>query len=57
MLCLPGGGRSWCGKAAEEVKALGRRSLVQTCDVTDEASIEKLLAAALAEFGSVGDFW
>jgi len=35
------------------VKALGRRSLVQTCDVTDEASIEKLLAAVLAEFGSV----
>src|SRR5258708_32732098 len=40
-------------KAAEEVKALGRRSLVQTCDVTDEASIEKLLAAVLSGFGSV----
>jgi len=40
-------------KAAEEIKALGRRSLVQVCDVTDEASIEKLLAAVLAEFGSV----
>jgi len=40
-------------KAAEDVKALGRRSLAQTCDVTDEASIEKLLAAVLAEFGSV----
>jgi NAD(P)-dependent dehydrogenase (short-subunit alcohol dehydrogenase family) len=40
-------------KAAEEIKALGRRSLAQVCDVTDEASIEKLLAAVLAEFGSV----
>src|SRR3979411_544336 len=40
-------------KAAEDVKALGRRSLAQICDVTDEASIEKLLAAVLAEFGSV----
>ena len=40
-------------KAAEDVKALGRRSLAQTCDVTDEASIEKLLAAVLKEFGSV----
>jgi NAD(P)-dependent dehydrogenase (short-subunit alcohol dehydrogenase family) len=39
-------------KAAEEIKALGRRSLAQVCDVTDEASIEKLLAAVLAEFGS-----
>jgi len=40
-------------KAAEEVKALGRRSLAQTCDVTDERSIEKLLKAVVAEFGSV----
>src|ERR1700726_4548195 len=40
-------------KAAEEVKALGRRSLAQGCDVTNEASIEQLLAAVLAEFGSV----
>jgi NAD(P)-dependent dehydrogenase (short-subunit alcohol dehydrogenase family) len=40
-------------KAAEEIKALGKRSLAQVCDVTDEASIEKLLAAVLAEFGSV----
>jgi NAD(P)-dependent dehydrogenase (short-subunit alcohol dehydrogenase family) len=40
-------------KAAEEIKALGRRSLAQVCDVTDEASIEKLLAAVLAEFGSM----
>ncbi len=40
-------------KAAEEISALGRRSLAHTCDVTDEASIEKLLAAVLKEFGSV----
>jgi NAD(P)-dependent dehydrogenase (short-subunit alcohol dehydrogenase family) len=40
-------------KAAEEVRALGRRSLAQTCDVTDQGSVEKLLAAVLAEFESV----
>ncbi len=40
-------------KAAEDIKALGRKSLAQTCDVTDEASIERLLAAVLKEFGSV----
>src|ERR1700682_1917710 len=40
-------------KAAEEVKALGRRSLVQSCDVTNEGSIKELLKAVLAEFGSV----
>jgi NAD(P)-dependent dehydrogenase (short-subunit alcohol dehydrogenase family) len=35
-------------KAAEEISALGRRSLV-----TDEASIEQLLKSVLAQFGSV----
>lgn len=39
--------------AAAEVAALGRRSLAQTCDITDNASIERLLQAACAEFGSV----
>jgi NAD(P)-dependent dehydrogenase (short-subunit alcohol dehydrogenase family) len=39
--------------AAAEVAALGRRSLVQTCDVTDNASIERLLEAVCKEFGSV----
>ena len=40
-------------KAAEEVKTLGRCSMAQTCDVTNERSIEKLLKAVVAEFGSV----
>jgi NAD(P)-dependent dehydrogenase (short-subunit alcohol dehydrogenase family) len=40
-------------RAAAEVTALGRRSLSQTCDVTDEKSLGQLLAAARAEFGSV----
>jgi NAD(P)-dependent dehydrogenase (short-subunit alcohol dehydrogenase family) len=40
-------------KAADEMVALGRRSLVQTCDVTDNASIERLLQSACKEFGSV----
>ena len=38
---------------AAEVVALGKRSLTQTCDVTENASIEKLLASVCAEFGSV----
>src|SRR3981081_511653 len=39
--------------AAAEVAALGRRSLVATCDVTDNGSIERLLQSASSEFGSV----
>lgn len=39
--------------AVSEVKALGRRSLDQPCDVTDEASLAHLLQSVCAEFGSV----
>jgi NAD(P)-dependent dehydrogenase (short-subunit alcohol dehydrogenase family) len=39
--------------AASEVEALGRRSLVHACDVTDGSSITRLLEAADAEFGGV----
>ena len=39
--------------AASEVKALGRRSLAQTCDVTDTASLDQLLQAVTGEFGNV----
>src|SRR5271169_6888099 len=39
--------------AAAEVVALGRRSLAQTCDVTENASIERLLQSACNEFGTV----
>src|SRR6267378_1746967 len=39
--------------AAAQVVALGKRSLSQTCDVTDNASIERLLQATCTEFGSV----
>lgn len=39
--------------AVTEVKALGRRSLNQPCDVTDEASLAQLLQSVCAEFGSV----
>jgi NAD(P)-dependent dehydrogenase (short-subunit alcohol dehydrogenase family) len=39
--------------AAAEVVALGRRSLTQTCDVTDNASIEQLLHSVCKEFGTV----
>lgn len=40
-------------KVAAEIVALGRRSLAQACDVTDYASIERLLQSARKEFGSV----
>jgi NAD(P)-dependent dehydrogenase (short-subunit alcohol dehydrogenase family) len=40
-------------KVAAEIVALGRRSLAQACDVTDNASIERLLQSARKEFGSV----
>ena len=33
--------------------ALGRRSLAQTCDVTDNSSLDRLLQSVSAEFGSV----
>src|SRR4029077_16683648 len=39
--------------AAAEVRSLGRRTLAQTCDVTDNASIERLLQSVCAEFASV----
>ncbi len=38
---------------AKEIEVLGRRSLRQTCDVTDRASLENLLSAVLGEFGRV----
>jgi NAD(P)-dependent dehydrogenase (short-subunit alcohol dehydrogenase family) len=40
-------------KVAAEIVALGRRSLAQSCDVTDTSSIELLLQSASKEFGSV----
>jgi NAD(P)-dependent dehydrogenase (short-subunit alcohol dehydrogenase family) len=39
--------------AAAEVVALGRRSFVQTCDVTDNTSLERLLKSVCGEFGGV----
>jgi NAD(P)-dependent dehydrogenase (short-subunit alcohol dehydrogenase family) len=39
--------------AAAEVVALGRRSLAQTCDVTENASIETFFQSVCGEFGSV----
>jgi NAD(P)-dependent dehydrogenase (short-subunit alcohol dehydrogenase family) len=39
--------------AAEEIRALGRKSLVVPCDITDRASIEALHSAMEKEFGKV----
>jgi len=38
---------------AEEIEALGRRSLRVSCDVADRASLEKLLLASVEAFGKV----
>jgi NAD(P)-dependent dehydrogenase (short-subunit alcohol dehydrogenase family) len=40
-------------KTAAEIVALGRRSLAQVCDVTNNSSVERLLQSTGAEFGSV----
>lgn len=39
--------------AVAEVEALGQRSLAQTCDVTDVASLEGLLNSVCSKFGGV----
>jgi NAD(P)-dependent dehydrogenase (short-subunit alcohol dehydrogenase family) len=39
--------------ATEEIKALGRRSIEVSCDVTDEATIRHLLEATREAFGDV----
>ncbi|HET7893176.1 MAG TPA: glucose 1-dehydrogenase [Candidatus Sulfotelmatobacter sp.] len=38
---------------ADEIEAMGRRSLRVTCDVADRASLDKLLQACLETFGKV----
>jgi NAD(P)-dependent dehydrogenase (short-subunit alcohol dehydrogenase family) len=38
--------------AAEEVHALGRKTLAMPADVTDKSSLEALLQAAIGRFGS-----
>lgn len=40
-------------KLADEIEAIGRRSLRVTCDVADRASLDKLLQACLEKFGKV----
>ena len=40
-------------KAAAEIASLGRRSLAETCDVTDIASIERLRQSVSGELGNV----
>jgi NAD(P)-dependent dehydrogenase (short-subunit alcohol dehydrogenase family) len=40
-------------QVAGEIEALGRRTLVQACDVSDPAQIEALVERVLAEFGRI----
>jgi NAD(P)-dependent dehydrogenase (short-subunit alcohol dehydrogenase family) len=39
--------------AASEIEKIGTETVAQACDVSDRASLESLLAAVLAKFGSV----
>src|SRR4051812_38912663 len=39
--------------ACKEIEALGRRTFVRTCDVTDREAIDGLRDAAMKEFGRV----
>jgi len=41
------------GEVADEVRALGRRALLNGDDVADEAGAERLIAAAIEEFGRI----
>jgi NAD(P)-dependent dehydrogenase (short-subunit alcohol dehydrogenase family) len=51
---VPTGRRAELVKAAAaQVEALGRRSLVEACDVTDNSSIEQLLESVRTKFGAV----
>jgi NAD(P)-dependent dehydrogenase (short-subunit alcohol dehydrogenase family) len=51
---VPSGRRTEPVKAASDaVKTIGRKSLALTCDVSDRASLEALLASTRAEFGNV----
>ncbi|WP_245662784.1 SDR family NAD(P)-dependent oxidoreductase [Nocardia vermiculata] len=38
---------------AEEIRALGRRASAHVCDVSDEAAVDELVEAVLAEYGHV----
>lgn len=40
-------------QVAEQIRALGRRTLAVSCDVTDPAQVERLAAAVQAGFGGV----
>lgn len=40
-------------KMADQIRALGQKALPVVADVTDEAACQRLVAAALAEFGKV----
>src|SRR3569623_656739 len=51
---IPSGRREEQMKTAcDEIRALGRRTLVRTCDVTDRDLIDSLRDAVLKEFGRV----
>jgi gluconate 5-dehydrogenase len=43
----------WLGPAQAELRAAGLAVTAQTCDVTDPAAVEALLAATVAEYGAI----
>lgn len=50
---LAGRRQAQLDEAAQEILGTGRKALAVPCDVTDAASVERLFAAAKAEFGRV----
>jgi 3-oxoacyl-[acyl-carrier protein] reductase len=47
------GGIVYTEQTADEIRALGRRSVAVRCDVTDRAEVDALVERAVAELGSV----
>lgn len=39
--------------AAQEISAMGRRALPLACDISDEAAMDRVIAATVAEFGKL----
>ena len=42
-----------CEKAAEELRALGAKTIAMACDVTNHANIQEVVDATVAEFGRI----
>jgi NAD(P)-dependent dehydrogenase (short-subunit alcohol dehydrogenase family) len=52
-VCLVARSTTYTESLAEELRAMGRRTLVVACDVTDSAQVDKMVARARDELGRV----